>query len=110
MKHRLLTWADNVAHFLYCPTMLGSRAARARWHHRIHLIPGFLLARACDALDRDLGVTEDEMYRTAPVRALACPDGCTHIELGLTGGTGGLTSGEGACGKPMRPANWTEAR
>jgi hypothetical protein len=51
---------DGVAHFLYCPTMLGRRVAVARWHHRIHLIPGHLLARACDRYDRALGATEDD--------------------------------------------------
>ena len=38
---------DNLAHFLYCPTMLGRRHARASWHHNIHLIPGFVLERVC---------------------------------------------------------------
>lgn len=56
---------DDVAHFLYCPGMLGRRAAVYRWHHRIHLIPRGLLARACDNYDRALGVTEDELTRTA---------------------------------------------
>lgn len=56
---------DGVAHFLYCPTMLGRRCARAQWHHHIHLIPAGLLSRVCDHYDRALGVTEDEMYRTA---------------------------------------------
>lgn len=45
---------DAVAHFLYCPTMLGRRFAVKRWHHNIHLIPGALLARICDHLDAAL--------------------------------------------------------
>ncbi|MFC9973543.1 hypothetical protein ACFVH6_21880 [Spirillospora sp. NPDC127200] len=45
--------ADTVAHLLYCPTMLGRRAARARWHHNIHLIPGRLLAWICVHADRE---------------------------------------------------------
>lgn len=49
-------WVDAVAHFLYCPTMLGRYAARERWHHRIHLIPGRLLAWVCDRYDMSLGL------------------------------------------------------
>jgi hypothetical protein len=55
---------DWTAHFLYCPTMGGRRHARARWHHRVHLIPGRVLRRACDRYDRELGVADDEMTRT----------------------------------------------
>jgi hypothetical protein len=58
--------ADSVAHFLYCPTMLGRRSARARWHHSIHLIPGRLLGWVCDRYDLSLGLTRDELYRTVP--------------------------------------------
>lgn len=43
--------ADSAAHFLYCPGMGARRSARARWHHRVHLIPGFLLRLACNRLD-----------------------------------------------------------
>lgn len=49
-------WVDAAAHFLYCPTMLGRDSARTRWHHRIHLIPGRLLAWVCDRYDRSLGL------------------------------------------------------
>lgn len=56
---------DRVAHVLYRPTMRGAWDARARWHHRIHLISGGLLARVCTRYDRALGVTETEMERTA---------------------------------------------
>lgn len=42
---------DDVAHFLYCPTMLGARCRRARWHHRIHLIPRRVLGFICHSLD-----------------------------------------------------------
>lgn len=52
MRGRLLGWADTLAHALYCPTMYGRRIVRARWHHRIHLIPGWLLAAACDAYEQ----------------------------------------------------------
>lgn len=62
---RLFAWVDNAAHVLYCPTLLGRRAARARWHHHIHLVPGWLLAWACDRYDRALGVTSDELGRHA---------------------------------------------
>ncbi len=55
---------DTVAHFLYCPTMRGSGFEQARWHHRIHLIPGVLLRWICDRYDASLGVTPDEMHRT----------------------------------------------
>ena len=56
---------DRVAHFLYRPTTGGNLAVRDRWHHHIHLIPDRLLAVACDRYDRALGVTEDELRRTA---------------------------------------------
>lgn len=45
--------ADALAHLLYCPTMLGSRCRRYRWHHNIHLIPGRWLAYVCDHYDRE---------------------------------------------------------
>ena len=47
-EHRRL---DRVAHVLYCPTMLGKDCVRDRWHHRIHLIPGFVLEWFCDRYD-----------------------------------------------------------
>jgi hypothetical protein len=56
---------DGVAHFLYCPGMLGRRHGRARWWHRVHLIPGRWLAVVCNRYDGALGVTETEMRRTA---------------------------------------------
>lgn len=43
---------DDIAHFLYCPAILGRRIAVHRWYHDIHLIPGSVLARACDRYDR----------------------------------------------------------
>lgn len=61
----VIAMADSLVHFLYCPTMLGRRSARARWHHRIHLIPGAFLAAVCDRYELALGVTPDEMRRTA---------------------------------------------
>jgi hypothetical protein len=44
----------EVAHFLHCPALFRRHIARARWYHRIHLIPGWLLRRWCDQFDRDL--------------------------------------------------------
>jgi hypothetical protein len=32
--------------------MAGRRHARARWHHRIHLLPAAVLDRVCDRYDR----------------------------------------------------------
>lgn len=61
MRFRLLRLLDSVAHFLYCPTSPGPVVARARWHHRIHLIPGFVLAWVCDRYDLALGVTPEEL-------------------------------------------------
>lgn len=64
-KFRAFHALDAIAHFLYCPTMHGRRHAVARWHHNIHLIPGFALAWICDRYDLWLGVTPDELHRTA---------------------------------------------
>jgi hypothetical protein len=52
---------DSAAHVLYAPTALGKRCLPQRWHHHLHLIPGRLLARICDAYDRSLGMTDDEI-------------------------------------------------
>jgi hypothetical protein len=52
---RLWQAADSAAHFLYCPGMGARRSARARWHHRVHLIPGCLLRLACGRLDGAAG-------------------------------------------------------
>lgn len=105
MRHRLITALDHVAHFLYCPTMLGRRSARARRHHRLHLIPGRWLAAACDAYDRSLGVTEEELTLRRPgdTLPLACPDGCTRVDA--NGAV--LRGGRGACGQPLGPASRT---
>ncbi len=61
---RLLRIADRVAHVAYCLTTLGHTAARGRWHHRIHLIPGRMLVAICDRYELALGVTPDELRRT----------------------------------------------
>ncbi len=61
MRHRLWQWADNLAHFLYCPAMLGQRVARANRAHEIHLIPASLLGWVCDRFERSLGMTWDEI-------------------------------------------------
>lgn len=47
-KLRLYGAVDHVAHFLHTPTMRGSRSARTRWHHRIHLVPYWLIRPICD--------------------------------------------------------------
>lgn len=46
--------ADTIAHFLYCPTMLGRRVSRVRWHHTLHLIPRALLDAICDRYEATL--------------------------------------------------------
>jgi hypothetical protein len=45
---------DSAAHLLYTPTMHGSRIAVARWHHHIHLIPGWLFRFICDRFERSV--------------------------------------------------------
>lgn len=45
--------ADALAHFLYQPTALGSRAYRTRWHHTVHLIPARLLRAVCARHERE---------------------------------------------------------
>jgi hypothetical protein len=45
---------DSAAHFLYAPTMHGKRMAVARWHHGIHLIPGWLFRAICDRFEASL--------------------------------------------------------
>lgn len=63
LKFRAFHALDAVAHFLHCPTMLGRRSARYRWHHNIHLIPGFALAWICDRYELAMGVTPEELRR-----------------------------------------------
>lgn len=62
MTGRLLRWADAAAHILYWPTGLGRQSARFRWHHRIHLIPGRLLALVCDRYEAWLLEGSDDFY------------------------------------------------
>lgn len=69
--------------------MAGRRLAAARWHHRIHLLPGWLLSMICDRFDLSLGLTQDELERKAPE---ACMCGTSWIGspgLVLTCGCGG---------------------
>ena len=66
MAARFWKIADDVAHAVYCPGMAGRRAARARWYHRIHLMPGRALGLVCDRYDLALGVTRTELHRKAP--------------------------------------------
>ncbi|MER6830862.1 hypothetical protein ABT352_33050 [Streptosporangium sp. NPDC000563] len=53
---RVRAWAwrrlDAVAHFVYCPAMLGRRWGRWHWSHDIHLIPGSWLEWVCAHTDR----------------------------------------------------------
>jgi hypothetical protein len=49
---RVRVLADQLAHLAYCPTMVNRRAARFRWHHRIHLISGALLELVCTSHER----------------------------------------------------------
>lgn len=67
---RMWWWLDSVAHFLYCPGMLGRRMARARWYHRIHLIPGFVLAWVCDRFEARLLANSDD-WTDDPTMTLA---------------------------------------
>lgn len=63
MRLRMFQAIDRAAHFLYCPTMGGRLAARTRWHHRIHLIPGRLLGWICNRFDLFIGVEPEELHR-----------------------------------------------
>jgi len=76
---RALIWAtlDALAHFLYSPTMMGRRSARARWHHNIHLIPRSVLGAVCDRYDLHLGLVSGD-----PVDVTG-PDGfgCAHMQI-----------------------------
>jgi hypothetical protein len=86
---------DTIAHFLYCPAMAGRRIVQARWYHRIHLIPGWLLARICDRYEeRLLAPVGDES--TAEILAAfergekfqtVVPSGfrCDHMDVAIAG-------------------------
>ena len=52
---------DSIAHVLYAPTMHGRQIAVARWHHHIHLIPGWLFGLICDRFEASLwrGLPQD---------------------------------------------------
>ena len=65
MKARLWWVLDSLAHFLYVPLYLGTRSGRADWRERVHLIPGSWMAWVCDRYELALGVTAEEMRRTA---------------------------------------------
>ncbi|MFD9223778.1 hypothetical protein ACFWDI_28195 [Streptomyces sp. NPDC060064] len=68
MEHHLHTGWHEFVHWLYEPALMGRKCARVRhvWLHRIHLIPGSWMTRACDNYDRRLGMTEDEIRRVGP--------------------------------------------
>ena len=104
MHIRWLRWLDAAAHFLYTPTMLGSRATRARWHHRIHLIPGGLLSSICDLAEADMSEAEvDEAMRVGEPVQVAAPVGfrCQHMSLTVAGGL--ITKPVTWCGCTMQP-------
>ena len=57
----MASWRRHeIAHFFYCPAMFGRHVAIARWYHRIHLLPEWLLLRLCNRLDRALLAAEEE--------------------------------------------------
>jgi hypothetical protein len=99
---------DAVAHFLYCPTMLGRRCARARWHHNIHLIPGWLLAKACNRCD---DFWDDEPVEKLLAAFDALPKGKTVVPVGFRCQHVTMTTGGGIfkgrptvwCGCKMTP-------
>ena len=103
---------DTLAHFLYEPTMAGKDVAVARWHHRIHLIPGWLVTWVCDRYDASLwaefDATEDEidamMTVAEPVDlGRVCGWQCEHFTM--TSGPGILTGPPtmSSCQCKMRP-------
>lgn len=63
MIFRLWRSVDAVAHFLYCPAMLGRRCARYDWTRDIHLIPGSWLEWVCTRFDLACGLTREDMAR-----------------------------------------------
>jgi hypothetical protein len=86
----MLRVLDDVAHFLYCPAMLGRRAARARWYHNIHLIPGSWLGWVCDRYEARLSAS--------------CPNGfrCDHMSVSIGGDGRWVGVPEFGCGcKPI---------
>jgi hypothetical protein len=90
---------DAVAHFLYAPTMLGRRCARARWHHRLHLIPGRLLRAVCAAYEAELA----RIPAGIPGTVLACTEG--HMSLSVSGVA--LPGGQCYCGRRLVPGTAT---
>ena len=118
MRLKLYGWVDAVAHFLYCPAMLGRRCVRARWYHDVHLIPGRWLAAVCDRYDRWLDVAEDEndFWDDEPVEKVlaefnALPKGKTVTPVGFRCEHVTMTAGGGIfigrptawCGCTMAP-------
>ena len=63
MRFRFWRVVDSVAHFLYCPAMLGRRFARYNRAQDVHLIPGAWLEWVCDRLDFACGLTREDMDR-----------------------------------------------
>lgn len=59
---RLRVWqfVDWWGHLLYEPTGLGRRGYRHRWHHNVHLLPGFVVSWICYKYDLALGLTQEE--------------------------------------------------
>lgn len=67
MEHHLHTGLHEILHWLYDPAAWGRKAyiIRFPWLH-LHLIPGWLVDRACDRYDRQLGLSEAEIRRVQP--------------------------------------------
>ena len=67
MKHHLHTGLHEFVHWLYDPAAWGRKAYLIRfpWLH-VHLIPGWLVDRACDRYDRQLGLSEAEIRHVQP--------------------------------------------
>jgi hypothetical protein len=122
----MLRALDTIAHFLYCPAMAGRRIVRARWYHRIHLIPGRLLARICDRYEGRLlassaehdGLPEsmrreiadrhrDEVVEGsgAAVAPLRLPDSyrCDHMSVSIGGAARWTAVPEFNCGCRAAP-------
>jgi hypothetical protein len=81
---------DSVAHILYNPTMRGKRLAVARWHHHIHLIPGWLFGFICDRFEASLwrGLPEDYCphvsYSSLPGLTCGCGLPIANVTTGTT--------------------------
>jgi hypothetical protein len=93
--------------------MCGRRVAVARWYHRIHLLPGWALRPICDRYDLSLGMTKDELRRTAPA---PLPAGWSCPHLTVTASLPGMLTAPTfsyagrSCGCEMQPVYATVVR